>query len=110
MPGECRLHGDFGCLAVAYFPDQDNVRVLPQGGTQNTGEIQPYLGIDFSLRYPGHPVLDRILHGGDADTLVINVGEHRIQCGRLATAGGPAQQHDSRRAVGHLPKRMHALQ
>ena len=54
-----RLHGDFGCLLVADFADQDHVGILTQHRTQDAGESQLDIRLDLALDDAVDVVLDR---------------------------------------------------
>jgi len=40
VAGQRRLGGDLGSLQIADFADEDHIRILPQQGSKDRGELQ----------------------------------------------------------------------
>ena len=90
-----RLHGDLRGLAVAHFPDHDDVRILAQDRAQGVGEGQPDLRMHLDLVDSLQLVFDRVLDVDDLLGRGIELGQRRIQGGGLARAGRSGHQHDA---------------
>src|SRR5690606_1942298 len=97
MPGLRRCDGDLGGLDVAHLADQDDVRVLAQGGAQGAGErlgVEPDLALVDDRALVAERVLDRVLDRDDVAGLpLVDVVHHGGQRGRLAGAGDAGDQH-----------------
>ena len=65
MPCERRPHGHLRRLSVADFAQHNNVRILPQEGSQCSGERKSDLFLELYLINPFERVLDRILDRED---------------------------------------------
>src|SRR3990172_22743 len=86
-PRRRRLNGDLRGLGVADLADHDLVRVVAQDGAEAAREREPLLLVDRNLRDPAELVLDRVF---DRDDLVfdrLDLGQRRVERGRLAAAG-----------------------
>lgn len=90
------------------FAQQDHVGIFPQRRTQGRGEA---LGIALHFALVHQAVLlrmhefDRVFDGQDVLLAVlVQVVDHRRQCGGLAAAGGPGHQHQPAGRLGNLPK------
>jgi len=106
VPRIGRLDGEHRRLQVAHFADEDDVRVLAQGGPQRLGEglrVGLHLAmVDDALLGLVHEfdgVLDR-----DDVALAVRVGvlDDGRQRRRLAAARGPRQEHEAPRQHGQL--------
>ena len=49
VAGQGRLDGDLRRLEITGFSDHDDIRVLPENGTQAVGEGQVYSRVDLDL-------------------------------------------------------------
>jgi len=92
VPGEGGLHRDGGGLLVPDLPDHDDVRVLPQEGTERGGEGQADRVVHVHLVDPVKVVLDRVLGGHDVGAGDVHFGERRVERRRLAAAGRAGHQ------------------
>ena len=91
MAGLSRAHGDFRSLGVADFADENNVRIVPQHGTQSAGKSQPDIGPHLNLGDAFQLIFHRIFDGDDFARLIIGVRQRGIQrqlrCPAAAAAG-----------------------
>ena len=99
VAGERRFDGDLRGFLVADFADHDDVRVLPQNGTQGVGERQA----DFLL---GRHLIDardlkfhRVFHRDDVVFGIVEFVQRGIKRGGLAGAGGAGNQDQTVRRV-----------
>ena len=93
-------------LEVAHLADQDDVRILAQGGAQRQTEALR-VAVHFALVHQTAlvlvDVLDRILDREDVLVpLGVDLVDHRRQRRRLATAGGAGDQYQAARALREL--------
>ena len=61
VAGQGSLNCDFSSFTVADLADQDNVRVLPNNGTETIGKSEVDLGVDLHLADALHLVLNGVL-------------------------------------------------
>ena len=101
MPGERRLHGDLGRLAIADLSDQDDVGILAQDRPQPVGEADVGQFVDLALVDVVERVLDGVFDGHDVAGLLVELVDGRVQGGRLAAAGRPRDDHHSVRRAQH---------
>ena len=102
VPGQRRLHGDFGRLQVADLADQDLVRVLPQDRPQALGERVADRRVDGHLHDAVDVVLDRVLGGDQLVLDRVQLVQRAVERGRLAGAGRTGDQHDAVGLADHL--------
>ena len=107
VPRERGLHRNLRRLTIAHFTDHDDVRVLPQDGTQCVGKGQVDLGMHLNLVDTFELVFHRIFDGDDFLTGRIQLGQRRIQGGGLAGTGRSGHKQD---AVGLGQQGVEALQ
>ena len=60
---------------------------------QGRGEVEADLVVHLHLVDAGEVELDRILGGADVVGDLVELGERRVERGRLARAGGAGDQH-----------------
>ncbi len=84
---------DLGGFLIAHLANQDDVRVLPQGGAQHTGEGEVDLEVDLHLVDARQAVFHRIFDGDDFFAGVVEFGQHGVEGGRFAAAGWASDQH-----------------
>ena len=102
VSGQGGVKGHFGGLEVAYFAEQDDVRVLPQQGAQHAREGQADLFADQHLAGHVEVILDRVF---DRDVILVRrriVLEQRVQRRGLATAGRSGGEDDALRPGDHV--------
>ena len=97
------LERGFHGFQVAHFADQDDVRILAEGGAQRVAEAVG-VAVHFALVHQAVlvlvDVLNRILDGEDVLVpLRVDLVEHRRQRRRLAAAGGAGDQHQAARPI-----------
>ncbi|MCY1410799.1 hypothetical protein D9M71_261750 [compost metagenome] len=92
VAGERRLHGDLRGVGVADLADHDLVRVVAQDGAQAAGKGQAFLLVDRDLQHAGELVLHRVFDGDDLVHAVVDLGDHGVEGGGLAAAGGAGHQ------------------
>ena len=111
VTGERGLHRDARGLDVTDLADEDRVGVLAEDRTQPGGERHARRLVDLDLVDRREDVLDRVLDRHDVDVVVVDLGERRVQRGRLPGAGrARADHHAVRRAdeVGSTSRRSRA--
>ena len=87
VPGERRLHGNFGRFHIANLADQDLVGVLPQDRPQALGERVADRSIDGDLDDAVDVVFDRVFGRDDLVADVVQLAEGRVERGGFARAG-----------------------
>ncbi|MNZ31527.1 hypothetical protein D3C78_488280 [compost metagenome] len=92
VAGKRRLHGDLRGVRVADLADHDLVRVVTQDRAQAAGEGQALLLVDRDLQHAGELVFHRVFDGDDLVHAVVDLGDHGVQRGGLAAAGGAGDQ------------------
>ncbi len=89
---------DLDRFAVAHLPNENDLRCLPEGGSQ--GQCEGWrVGMQFALMDGRFLVavqeLDGVLNGEDVMGLVfVHLVENGGECGRLARTRGASHQHD----------------
>ena len=92
VPGERRLHGDFGGFLFANLTDHNDIRVLAQHVLEDLGETQTDVLPDFVLVDDVDLVFDRIFDSDDILFDAVEMVEGRIETGGLAAAGRTGHQ------------------
>jgi len=90
MPGQRGAHHQLRGLGVAGFPDQDDIRILPQQRPQAAAEGQAHVLIDLRLPYEGHAVFNGVFQREDADLHGADLIENGVERGGFAAARRPA--------------------
>ena len=98
------LHRDIHRFFVADLPDEDDIRVLAQGGSEGGSEVGA-VDADFPLRnrreVVGVDELDRIFDGDDVDTpRGIEVSDHRGEGRALPVPGGTDHENETTLDLG----------
>ena len=75
------LEGNVGGFLVADLADHDNIRVLPQYGTQARSKGDPRLGVDMDLVHPWDVIFHRVLDSDDIDLRRVQLVEAGVQGG-----------------------------
>src|SRR3989344_4415575 len=99
MAGQGRVDGERGRLAVANFPDHDDVWVLAHEGAEPIGEGESDTWIHLRLVDALHLVLDRVLDGRDIHVGRVQYVHHRVERGCLARTGGARDKDDAGRRL-----------
>ena len=94
MPGERRLDGDLGRLAVADLANQQYVGVLPHDRAQGRREGESGLLVHLHLHDARDAVLDGVLHGDDVQVALLEPLQRRVQRGGLARAGRAGDENE----------------
>jgi hypothetical protein len=87
------LDGDAAGLEVADLAEHDDVRVLPQERLERGRERHADLVAHLHLVDAEEVVLDGILGGHDVRVDRVDLGQRRVERGRLARARGAGHQH-----------------
>lgn len=84
MSGERCLCGNRGGFKVADLSDHDDIRILPDQGSQSCLEGVSVLFIHLTLYDSRHLIFDRVLKGDDLLVRSIEGAEHAVERGRLS--------------------------
>ena len=95
MAGERGLHRNLSGLAVAHFPDHDDVRVLAQDRAQGIGKRQIDLRVHLDLVDAFELVFHRVFDGDNFLRGRIKLGQRGIERSGLARARGPRDEQDA---------------
>ncbi len=105
VAGLGRRQGGLDRLEVAHLADEDDVWILPEGGSQRVREA---VGIhtNFALIHDRTPVpdekLDWVLDRHDVTCPIgVDLLDHRGERGRLARPGGPRHQDQPQVLMGN---------
>src|SRR3990170_1057238 len=94
VAGERRLDRDLGGLRVPDLAHEDNIRVLPENGTESGGKAQMDLCIHLYLTDPLELVFDGVLDGDDVLVRRIDLRQRGIQGRGFAAAGGTGHENN----------------
>ena len=92
VTGEGGSDGDVRGFAVTDFSDQNHIRVLTQDGAESGGKGQATFGVHWHLVDPGEFIFHRVFNGDDLFAGVVQLGQTRIQRGRLTRTGWPSHK------------------
>ena len=104
VPGEGGFDGDFGRFKVSNLSHQDDVRVLPQEGSQRRGEIESDLIFHLYLVDSIQLELNRVLGRHDIDVGFVQLRERGVKRIGLAAARRSRYQNHSIRFENGLLK------
>ena len=65
MAGECRLDGDIGGLQIAHLANHDDIGVLADNGSQDSGEVEANVRFGLDLGDPFNLIFNWVLNGDD---------------------------------------------
>ena len=102
VTGQGCLHRDLRRFQIADFPDHDDVRILPQNGSQRPREGHADALVHLRLADPAQVVFDRIFHRHDVGGGGFEPRHRGIKRGRLARAGRAGHEHDAVRPADQL--------
>ncbi len=88
VTGQGRLDADLRRFEVADLADEDDVRVLPEEGSQRGGEGQADLFVHLDLVHAGQVELDGVFGGGNVPVDLVQLRQGRVQRRGLARSGG----------------------
>ena len=94
VAGKRGLNRDFGSFTVPDFAHHHDIRVLSENRAQPAGEGQVDLRIDLNLSDTMQLILNRVFDGDDIARRSVEPREGRVECRRLAAAGGAGNQQD----------------
>ena len=86
MPRLCRLDGNRRRLGITDLPHHDNVRILPEDGTEAARECHPRLPVELDLPDVINPVFDGVLEGNQVRVRAIEFAQDRVEAGALAAS------------------------
>ena len=95
VTGEARLHRHLRRLQVPDLTHENHVGVLSQDRAQRRGEGHVSLRLDLDLSQPLQFVFHRVFDRHDVDLARGELGERRVEQGRLAGAGWTGDHHDA---------------
>src|SRR2546426_603380 len=101
VAGQSRFDRNFSGLLIACFTDEDHIRILPQEGAKNAGEIEPNLFVRLDLAEAGEIVLNRIFSRRDVDLVGVDFVQRTVERGRLTGTRRPCDVDDAVRLVDH---------
>ena len=107
VTGERGFRGDLGGFQIPDFTDENDVGILPHQRAENRGEFQVDVGVDLTLRDPGHDNFNGILDRRNVDARFVDFRQRGVEGGGLAGAGRPGDKND---AVGILHEPLQRLQ
>ena len=84
MSGHRRFHRHLQRLSITNFSHHDNIRILPQNGSQTRKEGKSDIRPHLSLIQAHHLILDRIFEGSNIYFRLIDIRETRIQRSSLS--------------------------
>ena len=64
---------DFCCFLVARFTDEDDVRILPQEGSEDAREVESDIFMRLDLAQTRQIVFNRVFSGRNVDTGIVNL-------------------------------------
>ena len=102
VPCQGGPHGDARRLAIADFADDEDIRVLAQQGPQAVLEHHAPFGLDLALGNALHEDFHRVFQGRNADRVVLDLVDGRIESRRLTAARGPADEDEPLAAADEL--------
>ena len=79
MPRLCGAHGNLSRLKIAYFPHQNDIRIVAEDRTQPGGECEADLLPDLDLDHPVQLVFYRIFKRDDLAAFIIGLCEGGIE-------------------------------
>src|ERR1700736_5527119 len=81
-----RFHGNFCRFSIANLAHHDDVRILPEYGSQAARKRHSGLRIDVALIDAGEDVLDRVLNRDDIDGRLAQFMKRTVESWALARA------------------------
>ena len=81
--------GDLRGLEIANFADHDDVRILPENGTQAVGKSEPDVRLDVDLAHSREAIFHGFFDGDDAPGHGVDRAEEAIEAGRFPEPVGP---------------------
>src|SRR5262249_13841650 len=96
------IDGNVRGLQVANLANHDDIRILPDEGSETAGESDANPRIYVDLIDAGQVVLDRIFDGVDIKRRIVDSVEGSIKCSRFAAAGGSRYEYNSMRTANEL--------
>ena len=105
MAGQRGFDRDLRGFIVPDLADHDDVRIRPQKAAHRCGKGQADLRIDLHLAQAGLRDLDRILGRPELSGIDVDLGQHRVQCGRFARAGRAGRQDQAVGSARHARHR-----
>ena len=92
MPGERCLNANARGLLVAHFAHHDDVRIGAQKRLHHRGKVHARLAVHLHLTQTLLGDFHRVFRRPYFGLGRVQVPQHRVQCGRLARAGGAAHK------------------
>ena len=93
MPRLGRLDGNRRRLGIPDLPHHDDVRILPEDGTEAAREGHPRLPVELNLADVVDPVFDRILEGDDVRIRAVEFIQDGVEARALSASRRPGAQN-----------------
>src|SRR5260221_11722636 len=92
MAGQCRMHGDICRLLIAYLADKNDIGILSQHRSENTGEGEADLWLDLNLVNIVQLKLDRVFDSQNIFLLCWQAHQQTREGGPLRAYGRARNQ------------------